>query len=425
MNTSRSEQLLQRALTLTPGGVNSPVRAFAAVGGTPRFIDYAKGARITDVDGNEYTDFVGSWGPLILGHADDEIVAAIQSAAAEGTSFGATTAREVELAQMVVAAVPSVEQLRFVNSGTEATMSALRLARGFTKRDRVLKFAGCYHGHADPFLADAGSGVATLGIPGSEGVPKAATQDTITVPYNDLEAVEAAMQKFGETIAAVILEPIACNMGLVPPIAGFLAGVRQLCDSHGVLLIFDEVICGFRVHLGGAQAYYDIRPDLSTFGKIIGGGLPVGAYGGRRDIMAKVAPLGGVYQAGTLSGNPLAMAAGIATLKKLQADGFYAKLDAKTQRFADRLQAGLQDRAYLSRIGSIFHLWFKQGAAASPTSYQQVKTGDTERFTTFFNRCLASGVYLAPSAFEVGFVSAAHTAEELDQAADFIIKALD
>ncbi len=425
MNTSKSAALLQRAMELIPGGVNSPVRAFGAVQATPRFIERAKGASISDVDGNDYIDFVGSWGPLILGHAHDDIVAAIHTAASQGTSFGATTAREVELAAMVVEAVPSVERVRFVNSGTEATMSALRLARGFTGRDRLLKFSGCYHGHADAFLADAGSGVATLGIPGSEGVPEAATRDTITVPFNDLEAAHTAMKNHGASIAAIILEPIACNMGLVQPKKEFLLGLRRLCDEHGALLIFDEVICGFRVHLGGAQELFDIRPDLSTFGKIIGGGLPVGAYGGRRDIMEKVAPLGGVYQAGTLSGNPLAMAAGIATLKLLEAENFYRDLEAKADHFAERLRKRIKDEATLSRVGSVFHLWFKRGAQQAPQNYAEVKTADAERFKTFFSACLERGVYLAPSAFEVGFVSAAHSYADLDTAADAMGDALD
>ena len=428
MKHDRSKKLFERAAQLIPGGVSSPVRAFKAVGGEPVFMVRGEGPFIYDVDGNRYIDYVCSWGPLILGHAPAPVLEAIERAARDGTSFGWATAREVELAERVTGAVPSIEMVRFVNSGTEATMSALRLARGFTGRDRVLKFAGCYHGHADAFLSEsAGSGLATLGIPGSAGVPEGAAKDTVTVPYNDLEAVEAAFKGSKGKIAAVILEPIAANMGLVPPAPEFLQGLRSLCDEHGALLIFDEVITGFRVGLGGAQGLFGVRPDLTTFGKIIGGGLPVGAYGGRRDVMSKVAPLGPVYQAGTLSGNPLAMAAGIAVLDVLAKPGFYEPLEVETRALVEGLNqafggAGKIGLAY--HVGSIFGLWLKSGAAKPPRDYAEIKTADTQRFAKVFRALLEEGVALAPSAFEVGFVSAAHQRQHVDATITAVKRAL-
>ncbi len=411
MRYDRSKAIFERGLKVMPGGVSSPVRAFRSVGGEPLVVTRGQGPYIYDADGQRYLDYVGSWGPLILGHAPEAVIAEITRAAQEGTSFGAATPREVELAERVTRAVPSVEMVRFVSSGTEATMSAVRLARAATGRDRLLKLSGCYHGHADAFLADAGSGIATLGIPGSAGVPADTVKDTISVPYNDLDAVREAFVRHAGHIAAIILEPVACNMGLVQPLPGFLAGLRETCDANGALLIFDEVITGFRLGLGGAQAHYGVRPDLTTFGKIIGGGLPVGAYGGRRDLMQRVAPLGPVYQAGTLSGNPLAMAAGIATLDQLAQPGFYERLEQNARQLEQGVEKVLAQQGHparIDRIGSIFYLWFKQGASAGPRNYDEIKSADTARFTRFFRALLDEGVAVAPSAFEVGFVSAAH-----------------
>lgn len=428
MKRDRSRELYQQACKVIPGGVSSPVRAFKGVGGDPLFLKRAEGPYVYDADDNRYIDYVGSWGPLILGHAPKTVIEAIESTARDGTSFGAATFKEVALAEKVTQCVPSIERVRFVNSGTEATMSALRLARGFTGRDRVIKFSGCYHGHADAFLSDAGSGIATLGIPGSAGVPKGAAADTITLPYNDLEAVEATLAQYGDSVAAIILEPVACNMGMVQPTDGFLPGLRRLCDHHGALLIFDEVITGFRLGLGGAQSHFDIKPDLTTFGKIIGGGLPVGAYGGRADIMNTVAPCGPVYQAGTLSGNPLAMAAGLATLEALSMPGFYEDLENRSATFAARITDVLNERgnpASLNRIGSIFYLWFKPGQSTAPVNYEDIKSADSERFSSYFSSLLEQGVSIAPSAFEVGFVSNAHTTELLEATVTAIGKALD
>ncbi len=412
MRRERSKKLFERATELIPGGVNSPVRALRAVGGEPVFMVRGEGPFLHDADGNRYVDYVCSWGPLILGHAPANVVEEVIRAAKDGTSFGWATAREVELAERVCKAVPSVERVRFVNSGTEATMSALRLARGFTKRDKVLKFAGCYHGHADAFLSEsAGSGLATLGIPGSAGVPKGAAADTITVAYNDLDAAADVMKSAGDDIAAVILEPVAANMGLVPPQPGFLEGVRTLCDKNGALLIFDEVITGFRLGLGGAQGYFGVRPDLSTFGKVIGGGLPVGAYGGRKDIMDLVAPLGPVYQAGTLSGNPLAMAAGNATLDTLAQPSVYEQLDASTEALTTGIAEALARHGgcgHTYRVGSIFGIYWLAGADKPPRNYDEVKRADTALFGRLFRHLLDQGVAIAPSAFEVGFVSLAH-----------------
>ncbi|MBM4335524.1 MAG: glutamate-1-semialdehyde-2,1-aminomutase [Deltaproteobacteria bacterium] len=415
MNTSRSKQLLERARNVIPGGVNSPVRAFGSVGGQARFIRSASGARIVDEDGNSYIDYVASWGAILHGHAHPVVLEAIARAAARGTSFGAPTEAEIALAERVCQLVPSLEMVRLVCSGTEATMSAIRLARGATGRDRVLKFDGCYHGHPDHMLAAAGSGVATLGIPGTDGVPRAAVADTVVLPFNDLEAVESLFASRGAEIAAVIVEPVAANMGLVPPVAGFLSGLRSICDRHGALLIFDEVITGFRVALGGAQARFGVAPDLTTFGKVIGGGLPVGAYGGRRALMERMAPLGPVYQAGTLSGNPLATAAGLAALELAAQPGVYERLEAGTKRMADGL-AGLAREAGVpftaSSLGGVFGFFFHPGPVRS---YADAQKCDTAAFRSFFHSMLEQGIYLAPSPFEAGFLTCAHGDSELDQ----------
>jgi glutamate-1-semialdehyde 2,1-aminomutase len=411
---ARSRQLFQEACRYFPGGVNSPVRAFRAVGGDPLFVAHASGSRVTDVDGRSYIDYVGSWGPMILGHAHPRVVAAIQKAAEGGTSYGAPTEQETGLARLVQTAFPSVERMRFVSSGTEAAMSALRLARGFTRRDAILKFEGCYHGHADSLLVKAGSGALTFGVPDSLGVPADLARHTLTLPYNDLEAVRAVFGQRGREIAALIVEPVAGNMGVIPPRPGFLEGLREITQRHGSLLIFDEVITGFRIAWGGAQELFGIRPDLTCLGKIVGGGLPVGVYGGRAEILEQVAPLGPIYQAGTLSGNPLAVAAGIETLTLLQEPGFYADLEAKGRRLAD----GLADAAAASRIpvrtnrvGSMLTT-FLTGVAV--TDYATAKTADTKRYGAFFRAMLERGVSLAPSQFEAAFISAAHTSEDLD-----------
>jgi glutamate-1-semialdehyde 2,1-aminomutase len=411
---TKSCQLYQRALKLIPGGVNSPVRACKSVGADPLFIQKAEGAVIVDADGNRYIDYIGSWGPMILGHNHPAVIKAISRVLARGTSFGAPTDLEVELADMVVAAVPAVEMVRMVNSGTEAAMSAIRLARGVTRRDLVVKFDGCYHGHADTLLVAAGSGVATLGIPGSPGIPQSIAGLTLSLPYNDSAGIEKVMREKGDKIAAVIVEPVAGNMGLVAPAAGFLETLRTLTAQYGAILIFDEVMTGFRVAYGGAQALYQITPDLSCFGKIIGGGLPVGAYGGRKEIMVHIAPQGPVYQAGTLSGNPLAMAAGIATLKQLQKKGFYEKLEKKSARLTSGLaqaaaQAGIP--AQVDHVGSMLGLFF----CADPVkSFNDAKTCDLKRFATFYQGMRAEGVYIAPSQFEALFLSAAHTHAHID-----------
>ena len=412
---ARSRALFEEASALMPGGVNSPVRAFKSVGGHPLVVDRAEGACFWDADGNRYIDFVGSWGPMILGHAHPEVVRAVQEAAARGTSFGAPTALENEMAALIIELVPSVEMVRLVNSGTEATMSAVRLARGFTGRPKILKFQGCYHGHEDSMLVDAGSGVATLGIPGTPGVLPALARETLTARFNDLEGVRRNFEAHGDEIACVIVEPVAGNMGCVPPEPGFLEGLRALCTERGALLILDEVMTGFRVALGGAQALYGVRPDLTTLGKIIGGGLPVGAYGGRRDIMAHMAPSGPVYQAGTLSGNPLATSAGLTMLRLLRQDaGLYDRLSL----MAERLSTGLRDRARAvgieasaTQVGGMFSLFF---LAEPPRDFDEVKQSDAARFNAFFHGLLDRGVYLAPSAFEAGFVSAAHTDADID-----------
>ncbi|MGD8242080.1 MAG: glutamate-1-semialdehyde 2,1-aminomutase [Desulfobacterales bacterium] len=415
MTHAKSLTLFERAQQVIPGGVNSPVRACKSVGTSPLFIARADGCRLWDADGQEYIDYVGSWGPMVLGHRHPEVIQAIGLALEQGTSFGAPTELEVELADLVVAAVPSVEKIRMVNSGTEATMSAIRLARGFTGRDVIVKFDGCYHGHADTLLVDAGSGVATLNIPGSPGVPKGVVQDTLSLPYNDIDALESLMTRRGDQVAAIIVEPVAGNMGMVPPREGFLEALRDLTAHHGSLLIFDEVMSGFRVAYGGAQERYGVQPDLTCFGKIIGAGLPVGAYGGRRDVMACVAPEGSVYQAGTLSGNPLAMAAGIAALKALGRPGVYEVLEARSQRLADGLaQAAAQSGipVVFNRVGSMLGMFFNERPV---TDFAEAKNCDLERFAAYYCRMLAEGIYLAPSQFEAGFVSLAHTEADIDQ----------
>ena len=409
-----SQKLFEQAKSLMPGGVNSPVRACRSVGAQPLFIDHAEGCLIFDVDGNRYIDYVGSWGPMILGHRDPAVIEAIGGVLTRGTSFGAPTDLEVELAQLVIEAVASVDMVRMVNSGTEATMSAIRLARGFTGRDAVIKFDGCYHGHVDALLVEAGSGVATLGIPGSPGVPESFVAQTFSLPYNDIDGVKQVMDNQGQKIACVIVEPVAGNMGCVPPVPGFLEALRELTEDSGSLLIFDEVMTGFRVAYGGAQSLYGISPDLSCFGKIIGGGLPVGAYGGRRDIMEGIAPQGSVYQAGTLSGNPVAMAAGIATLKQLNQPNFYQDLDRKSDRLATGLleaaeRAGI--KAGVERVGSMLGLFFTDQKVRN---FDDAKTSNLELFSAYYKSMRDKGIYLAPSQFEAAFVSAAHTDEHID-----------
>ncbi|BCA55139.1 glutamate-1-semialdehyde aminotransferase [Nitrospira sp. KM1] len=415
MNTSRSRKLFEEAQRLIPGGVNSPVRAFRSVGGQPRFIAHAKGSKLYDVDGNTYIDYVLSWGPMILGHANASIVSAIRKSATRGTSYGAPTQLEVTLAKMIRQAFPSMEKIRLVSSGTEAVMSAIRVARGFTKRDGVLKFEGCYHGHSDYLLAKAGSGLATLGIPDSLGVPADFAKHTLTAPYNDIQSVEQIIRQHGKQLACIILEPVAGNMGVVPPAEGFLQNLRRLATENDILLIFDEVISGFRVHYGGAQRLYGVPPDLTVLGKIIGGGLPVGAYGGRQDIMDLIAPSGPVYQAGTLSGNPLAVTAGIATLTRLKQPGVYRKLEVAARVLAK----GLGDAAkkagiplVQTRVGSMMTAFFTSGPV---TDWNSVKQSDTKRYGQFFHKMLEQNVYLAPSQFEAAFLSTAHTASDIEK----------
>jgi len=399
--------LLARGQELIPGGVNSPVRAFRSVGGTPRFMARANASRLWDVDGNEYIDYIGSWGPMLLGHRHPEILAAIEDALTIGTSFGAPTEREIELAEEIRDAVPSMEMIRLVNSGTEATMSALRVARGFTGRDLTIKFEGCYHGHVDSLLVKAGSGMATLGIVDTAGVPKAFADTTLALPYNSVEALEQAFAAHGDDIAAVILEPVVGNMGCVLPAPGFISALVSLTQKHGALLIFDEVMTGFRVARGGAQELFGITPDMSTFGKIIGGGLPIGAYGGRKEIMRKVAPVGNVYQAGTLSGNPLAVSAGLAMLRHIRShSGLYAGLEANAAALCADLPGGLT----VNRVGSMFTLFFTETPV---TDYETAKTSDTARFGKFFHHLLERGVYFPPSQFEAAFLSTAHTPADI------------
>jgi len=422
--TDRSQAAFERAKQIIPGGVNSPVRAFRSVGGEPFFVDRGEGSRIYDIDGNAYIDYVGSWGPLILGHAHPEVLAAVYDAAARGTSFGAPTERETEMAELVCERMPSVEVVRMVNSGTEATMSALRLARGFTNRQKIIKFEGSYHGHADALLIKAGSGVATLGLPDSPGVPAGVAEHTITVPYNDLESLKLAFERYGEEIAAVIVEPIAGNMGVVPPIPGFLEGLREVTNEYGALLIFDEVMTGFRVHLHSAQGLYGVTPDLTCMGKVIGGGLPVGAYGGRRDIMEHIAPSGPIYQAGTLSGNPLAMAAGIATLRLLGRPGVYEELERKSAKLEEGLAHNAREfgiPSTINRVGSMVCPFFTD---VNVVDYATAKTSDLARFSRVFARLLDRGVSIAPSQFEGLFVSLAHTDEDIERTIEAHYEAL-
>jgi len=410
---SRNDELFARAQRTIPAGVNSPVRAFRSVGGTPRFFVRGEGAYLWDADNKRYIDYVGSWGPAILGHAHPEVVRAVQEAARGGLSFGAPTEAEIEMAETLCSLLPSVELVRLVSSGTEATMSTLRLARGHTGRSKIVKFEGCYHGHGDSLLVKAGSGALTFGQPSSAGVPPAIAGETLVLSYNDLDQVESAFREHPEQIAGVIVEPVAGNMNLIAPAPGFLHGLRRLCDRYGSVLIFDEVMTGFRVHLSGAQGLYGIRPDLTTLGKVIGGGMPVGAFGGSRAIMDKIAPLGPVYQAGTLSGNPVAVAAGLATLKAIQNPGFYETLAARTKAFVEGLGAAATKAGAKfcgQSIGGMFGLYF---ATRVPQSYAEVMACDKEAFSRFFHRMLDAGVYLAPSAFEAGFVSAAHSAEDI------------
>ncbi|MGB6485200.1 MAG: glutamate-1-semialdehyde 2,1-aminomutase [Candidatus Acidiferrales bacterium] len=415
IKTARSKEVLRRAQESLVGGVNSPVRAFKSVGGEPPIIERGSGAHLWDVDGREYVDFIGSWGALIFGHAHPAIIEAVQDQAVRGTSYGITTELEVELAERIRSAIPSIEKLRFVSSGTEATMSAVRLARAFTKRDLILKFEGCYHGHADSFLSEAGSGLATLGIASSPGVPESLAALTLNAPYNHLAAVEKLFAAHAGKIAAVIVEPVAANMGVVPPVSGFLAGLREITNRAGSLLIFDEVITGFRLCYGGAQTLQGITPDLTTLGKIIGGGLPVAAYGGRAEIMKHIAPLGSVYQAGTLSGNPLAMRAGIEVLKRLEAPTFYTELNARGERFTAQLRAAVRESgipAQVNSAGTLATLFF---TLRPVKNYADAKESDAGRFAAFFHAMLERGILLAPSQFEALFVSAAHTDADLER----------
>lgn len=410
---NRNQQLFELSQKLIPGGVNSPVRAFRSVGGTPIFFKRGQGAYLWDEDGKKYIDYVGSWGPMILGHAHPVVVEAVREAAGNSLSFGAPTTGELEMAELLTKLVPSMEQVRLVSSGTEATMSAIRLARGFTGRSKIVKFEGCYHGHADALLVKAGSGALTFGQPSSAGVPPEVAAHTLTLSYNDIDQVENLFSQIGNEIACVIVEPVAGNMNLIAPVQGFLQTLKTQCTQYGAVLIFDEVMTGFRVALGGAQALYNITPDLTTLGKVIGGGLPVGAFGGRRDIMQCLAPVGPVYQAGTLSGNPVAVAAGLATLKLVQEQGFYERLTTRTRQLTDALVGAAKTKGInfsAQSIGGMFGVYF---SADCPTSYDEVMQSDKEAFNRFFQQMLKHGIYLAPSAFEAGFVSAAHGDEEI------------
>ena len=418
-------ELFNQAQSVIPGGVNSPVRAFKGVGGDPVFIDHAKGAYIWDTDNKRYIDYVGSWGPMILGHAHPEVINAVKSSAEKGLSFGAPTAAETEMAELICQLVPSIESVRMVSSGTEATMSALRLARGFTSRDNIVKFEGCYHGHSDSLLVKAGSGALTLGVPSSPGVPACLADHTITLSYNNIEQVKETFKKMGDTIACIIVEPVAGNMNCIPPAPGFLETLREVCDEHGSVLIFDEVMTGFRTALGGAQSVYNIKPDLTTLGKVIGGGMPVGAFGGRRDIMEFIAPTGPVYQAGTLSGNPVAMAAGLKTLELISADNFFTDVNTKVNKLVD----GILEKAKNHNIpmtknivGGMFGLFFTDAQTVS--NFEQATQCNVERFQKFFHGMLEQGVYLAPSAYEAGFVSCMHSDEDIQATIDAADKVL-
>ena len=425
MNQTKSQQLFAQAQQFIPGGVNSPVRSFRAVSGTPPFIARGQGCRVSDVDGNEYIDYLGSWGPLVLGHAHPAVVEALQRAAEGGTSFGAPVELEVELARCICQALPSVDRVRLVSSGTEACMSAIRLARAYTGRNKVIKFSGCYHGHADGLLVKAGSGAMTHGIPTSAGVPPAYAAETLVADYNDIASVESFFQAWPDAIAGVIVEPVAGNMGVVPPAEGFLADLRRVTADHGAMLIFDEVITGFRLAYGGAQTRYGITPDITCLGKIIGGGLPVGAYGGRQDIMEMVAPLGPMYQAGTLSGNPLAVTAGLTTLTELQREGTYERLESLAGRLADGLTqafARAEVPGTLNRVGSMLTGFFTAGPV---DTLAQVEQADTEAYGRYFHAMLERGVYLAPSQFEAGFVSLAHTEADIDRTLEIAAAALE
>jgi len=427
MQLKKSVAEFERANNYIPGGVNSPVRAFKSVGINPVYISHAKGSHVFDIDGNEYIDFVGSWGPLILGHANDKVVDAIKTAAERGTSYGAPTVIESEVAQLITKMVPSIDVVRMVNSGTEATMSALRLARGYTNRELVVKFEGCYHGHADSFLIKAGSGAITLGLPDSPGVTKGTAKDTLIAKYNDMESVEKLFKERGEEIAAVIIEPVAGNMGVVLPEEGFLKSLRDITKKYGSVLIFDEVITGFRLAKGGAQEYFGVEPDLTTLGKIIGGGLPVGAYGGRKEIMDCLAPKGAVYQAGTLSGNPLAMAAGYAMLSQLDSNpDIYPELERKAKMLAEGIENNLKSvgiPGVVNRVGSMMTMFFTESDKVN--SFDTAMTSDAERYAEYFKTCLASGIYLAPSQYECAFVSYAHTDEEIQEVIAANRKALE
>ncbi len=414
LNNAKSLEAWDRSQRFIPGGVNSPVRNFNKVGGNPRFIRRGAGSKVHDIDGNQYIDYVASWGPLILGHAHPRVIEAIKGAMVDGTSFGAPTTQETELAEIIVNAVPSIEKVRMVSSGTEATMSAIRLARGYTGRDKVIKIEGCYHGHVDSLLAEAGSGVATFGLPECEGIPTDFTRHTLVVPFNDADAVRQAIEANPDQIACLILEPVMGNMGIIPPQDGYLNELREITSEHGIVLIFDEVITGFRVSYGGAQSLYGVTPDMTCLGKIIGGGLPVGAYGGKEEIMRHIAPEGGVYQAGTLSGNPLAMAAGIAALKALAEPGVYEQLEGRASHLADGLQDATKRRgidAFHSRIGSMLMLFFTDAEVINAGG---ARTSDTERYSRYFGGLLERGIYVAPSQFEAGFVSLAHSEEDID-----------
>jgi glutamate-1-semialdehyde 2,1-aminomutase len=424
METNKSQKLFKRAQRSLVGGVNSPVRAFRGVGGTPLFIKKALGARIWDADGNEYIDYVGSWGPMILGHAHPKVLSAVRRAAKSGTSFGAPTDLEIKLAERVKKLVPSVDLIRMTSSGTEAAMGAVRLARGCTGRPKIIKFDGCYHGHGDSFLVQAGSGALTLGTPDSPGVLASTAENTLSATFNDLASVRTQMEKHRGEVAALIIEPVVGNMGVIPPQPGFLEGLRELCTKEKVLLIFDEVMTGFRVAPGGAQQLYNIRPDLSVFGKVIGGGLPVGAFGGKRKIMESLAPLGPVYQAGTLSGNPLAMAAGLETLKILGEEGAYDRLEVASAQIEEGLRQVIKRKGCpltLNRVGSMSCIFFNPGPV---TNYQQAKASDTRRYATFFHSLLAKGIYLAPSQFEAAFVSLAHSDEDIEKTIRSVEEAL-